>query len=117
MIGPDTWKMKQLGGTMPLYEHRYKYGKQKSIMSVEEFKARAHQDDFDETFNVTLYLNNTSIGAQTVNLTSGRILMLNFGLNITAFDCGNCSISAYAAPVQYETTTTDSMLVEGFGQS
>jgi hypothetical protein len=50
MIGPDTWKMKQLGGIMSLYEHRYKYGKQKSIMSVEEFKARANQGDFDETF-------------------------------------------------------------------
>lgn len=76
-----------------------------------------NQGDFDETFNVTLYLNNTSIGTQTVNLPSGRILMLNFGLNITAFDCGNCSISAYATPVQYETNTTDNMLVEGFGQS
>lgn len=92
------------------------YKRSKNVESSKIARAK-NQGDFDETFNVTLYLNNTSIGSQTVSLTSGRILMLNFGLNITAFDCGNCSISAYATPVQYETNTTDNTFVEGFGQS
>lgn len=50
IVGLDTWKMKQYGCIIPMCEHRYKYGKQKTIMTVEEFRdeLKASQIKFEQ---------------------------------------------------------------------
>ncbi len=61
-----------------------------------------------ETFNVTIYANQTIIG-QTYNieLTSRNSTIFSFTWNTTGFAYGNYTISAYAWPVPGETDTAD----------
>jgi len=73
-----------------------------------------NEGDFTETFNVTVYANTTSIATQTIALTSGNSTTLTFTWNTTGFAKGNCTISAYAWPVQGETDTADNTLVDGW---
>ena len=72
-----------------------------------------NRGDFDETFNVTLYANTTSIATQTVTLTSRNSTTLTFTWNTSGFVKGNYTISAYATPVPSETYTADNNLVDG----
>jgi len=72
-----------------------------------------NQGDYEETFNVTLYANTTSIATQTVTLTSGNSTTITFTWNTTGFAKGNYTISAQAIPVPGETDTTDNTYTNG----
>jgi hypothetical protein len=62
---------------------------------------------YDETFNVTVYANQTIIGKQNTTLLTGNFKIITFAWNTSGFVKGNYSISAYAWPVQGETDTAD----------
>jgi hypothetical protein len=72
-----------------------------------------NQGNFTETFNVTVYANTTSVASQNVTLISGNSTTLTFTWNTTGFAYGNYTISAYALPVQGETSTGDNTLSDG----
>jgi hypothetical protein len=63
-----------------------------------------------ETFNVTLYYNSTLIGNQAIALISGASQNLTFTWNTTILFYGKYALQAYAAPLPYETQTTDNNL-------
>jgi hypothetical protein len=69
---------------------------------------------FAETFNVTVYANQTVI-ATFVNTTlaSGSFTSLWFMWNTTAFTKGNYTISAYAGPVPGDVNTANNLLSSG----
>ena len=69
---------------------------------------------YTETFNVTIYANDTFIEQQTVILTNGTSTALTFIWNTTGFARGNYTISAYASPVSGETDTNDNLLTDGW---
>jgi hypothetical protein len=66
-----------------------------------------NQGDYDETFNVTVYANTTTIETQTITLTSGNSTTIIFTWNTTGFAYGNCTTSAYAWPLPGETNTAN----------
>ena len=67
-----------------------------------------------ETFNLTLYANETTIQTQTITLTNGSSTTITFLWNTTTFAKGNYIITAYAHPTPYETNTTNNALTNGF---
>jgi hypothetical protein len=69
--------------------------------------------DYAETFNLTLYANNTEIGVQEITLLGVSNTTITFTWNTTGFAKGNYTISAYAAPVPGETYTEDNIYVDG----
>jgi hypothetical protein len=73
----------------------------------------ANLGGYDETFNVTVYANQTVIGTQTVTLSSGNSTSITCTWNTTGFAMGNYTISAYASPVYGETNTTNNSLIDG----
>jgi parallel beta-helix repeat protein len=73
-----------------------------------------NQGDYEETFNVTVYANTTSIATQTVTLTSGNSTSITFTWNTTGFAKGNYTIKAIADTVQGEIDTTDNELIDGW---
>lgn len=69
---------------------------------------------FTESFNVTLYVNNTDVGTQTVlSLGSEASTSLVFMLNASGFDLGNYTLSSFAVPVLNETKTSNNVFVGG----
>jgi parallel beta-helix repeat protein len=68
---------------------------------------------FAENLTVTAYANATAIQAQNVTLESWASAPLVFVWNSTEFGKGNYTISAYAWPVQDETTIADNTLEDG----
>lgn len=68
---------------------------------------------FTETFNVTLYANATVIATQSITLTSENSTMITFTWDTSGFAKGDCTLRAYAWPVQGETSTTDNIRVDG----
>lgn len=68
---------------------------------------------FNESFNVTVYVNSTAIQTQPVILSSGNDISLNFAWNTTSFDRGNYTVWAYASSVQNETDTTNNVNTNG----
>jgi hypothetical protein len=78
-----------------------------------------NQGDFTETFNVTIYCNETAItlpdgkNYTTVTLTNGTSTTITFPWNTTDFPKGNYTIRAYAWPVQYETDFADNTCTGG----
>ena len=64
-------------------------------------------DAYIETFNITLYCNETQIGTQVVTLSPLQSTVLTFEWNTTGFECGNYILEAFANPVPTETDTTD----------
>jgi parallel beta-helix repeat protein len=81
----------------------------------------ANIGDFPETFNVTIYANNTDNGNITaihtfinVALNSQDSTMLTFMWNTSGFDLGNYTISAYAWPVPGEADTSDNNFTGGW---
>jgi hypothetical protein len=68
---------------------------------------------YTETFNITVYVNTTSITSQTATLESGAHVILTYAWNTSGFEKGNYTISAYATPVQGETDIADNTLVDG----
>ena len=68
-----------------------------------------------ETFNVTIYANNTEIGKQTMsNLTSGANAILTFSWNTTKVSSGTYMIEAVADIVPDEKDTADNTYVSGY---
>jgi parallel beta-helix repeat protein len=67
-----------------------------------------------ETFNVTVYVNTTSIATQTVTLRSISSTTLTFTWDSSGFAKGNYTIWAYAWPVQGETHTADNTFTDGW---
>jgi len=72
----------------------------------------ANQGDYEETFNVTVYANTTSIAAQTVTLASGNSTSIIFKWNTTGFAKGNYTIKAIADTVLGEIHTTDNTHID-----
>jgi hypothetical protein len=67
-----------------------------------------------ETFNVTVYANETNIETQTVtNLQPGTQTTLTFTWNTTGFAYGNYTIKAVADTVSGETDTGDNTFTDG----
>ena len=67
----------------------------------------------DETFDLIVYANTTSIASQTITLRSRNSTTIAFTWNTTGFDKGNYTISVYATPVTGETETEDNTFVNG----
>jgi hypothetical protein len=74
----------------------------------------ANQGNFNETVNVTAYVNTTSFASQNVILTSGNSIKITFIWNTTGFAKGNYTIWAYAQPVSGETDTSDNNCTDGW---
>ncbi len=74
-----------------------------------------NEGDFTETFDVTVYFNDTPVSSpQTVtNLESGASTSLNFIWDTTGVSEDTYVISAYAAIVDGETDTADNTLTDG----
>jgi hypothetical protein len=72
-----------------------------------------NQGDFTEAFNVTLYVNTTTIETKQITLTHGESAILTFTWDTSDFTKGNYTLSAYAEPVQGETDTSDNALTVG----
>ena len=60
----------------------------------------ANQGDYTETFNLTVYANETIIETKEVTLSSGNSTTITFTWNTTGFAKGNYTISAHAEPVE-----------------
>lgn len=73
----------------------------------------ANKGGYDETFSVTAYANQTSIGTQTVTLSTGNSTTIVFTWNTTGFAYGNYTISASAAAVPNEISLSDNTLQDG----
>lgn len=74
---------------------------------------------YSETFNTTAYANATAVAkrviqTQTVTLTSGSSVRINFTWNTSGFAKGNYTISGYATPVPGETNIADNNLTDGW---
>ena len=68
----------------------------------------------DETFNITLYANQTIIGTLTnVTLVCGNCTTITVPWNTSGLAKGNYTISAYAWPVNGETDTDDNTFIDG----
>jgi hypothetical protein len=76
----------------------------------------ANLGDRTNTFNVTTYYDNTTIGTQTVvDLPPHHNRTLTFTWNTTGLaPCNNYTISAYAHPVLYELNFTNNYLENGW---
>jgi hypothetical protein len=68
---------------------------------------------YDETFNVTVYANQTSIGKQAITLLTGTFETIIFTWNTTSYTKGNYTMKAVADSVQGETNTTDNTFIDG----
>lgn len=69
--------------------------------------------DYAETFNVTIYANNTVIQTNNIALLNGSSTITTFVWNTTGFTYGNYTLYAYATSVQGETDTTDNKYANG----
>jgi hypothetical protein len=68
---------------------------------------------FNESFDITVYVNTTAIQTQTATLFSGDSVRLNFVWNTSGFVKGNYTVSAYAWPVPGETNYSDNSYTDG----
>lgn len=73
----------------------------------------ANKGTYSENFNVTLYVNDTAIQSQTLNLSGKSSTKITFTWNTSDFAKGNYSIKAVADVVEGETSTTDNTLING----
>ena len=74
----------------------------------------ANQGDFTETFNLTLYVNSTIIGTETItDLVCGTSETVTFPWNTKSFPRDNYMISAYATPVHGELDITNNNFTYG----
>ncbi|MEM4700794.1 MAG: S8 family serine peptidase [Candidatus Bathyarchaeia archaeon] len=71
----------------------------------------ANQGSFTETFNVTVYANETPAQTKVVTLASGNFTSITFTWNTTGFAKGNYTISAVADKIPDETDTSDNTYV------
>ena len=69
---------------------------------------------YTETFNVTLYANETFIASKTLTLASGNSTIVSLVWNTTNFTKGNYTMNAYATPVPGERYTVDNEFIDGW---
>lgn len=69
--------------------------------------------DFAENANIIFYSNDTVIDTETSTIINGSSTTVDYFWNSTGLVPGNYSITAYAAPVQGETNTTDNTFIAG----
>jgi hypothetical protein len=70
-----------------------------------------NEGSFMETFNLTIYANETIIATITnTTLSSGNSILITFTWNTTGFAKGNYTIKAYTWPIPGETDTDDNTL-------
>lgn len=69
--------------------------------------------DYQETFNVTVYANTTSVASQNVTLPSGNFTTMTFTWDTTGFAFGNYTLTAYAWPLPLETNSTNNNCTDG----
>jgi len=76
----------------------------------------ANVGDTTETFNVTAYYGNNTIGTlPVIDLLPGQNTTLTFIWNTTGLEpCSNFAMSAEASPVPYELNLTNNILINGF---
>ena len=68
-----------------------------------------------ETFNVTLYYDNYTIGVQTVTLDPWTNITLTFNWNTSGLaPCNNFTIWAEASPVPYEMSLANNVFYDGW---
>lgn len=67
-----------------------------------------------ETFNVTLYTNDTIIESRTITLEYKTFTIIKFTWNTTGALKGNYKLWAYAQTLSNETDTADNILVDGW---
>ncbi len=72
-----------------------------------------NQGASSETFDVTVYANDTVIGTKTVALGLGSSAIITFDWNTSGFVKTSYVISAYAWPIADEVDTGDNMLISG----
>jgi len=68
---------------------------------------------YAETYNITLRANGTGIAAKLVTVQVSGAATVDFTWNTSGFAYGNYTVSAYAWPVQGETSTGDNTLSDG----
>jgi parallel beta-helix repeat protein len=73
-----------------------------------------NQGGFAETFDFSLYANETIIESENVTLPAGNSTTITFTWNTTGFAYGNYTLSAYAWPVPDETNTADNNFTGGW---
>jgi hypothetical protein len=76
--------------------------------------AVANQGETSESFNVTVYANQTSIQTKNVTLASGNSTIINFLWNTTGFVLGNYTIRAEAEQVPSETNTSNNIYTTSY---
>jgi len=69
--------------------------------------ALVNRGNFTETFNVTVYANDTQVETQPVTLENGTSKTMTFTWNTTRFAYGNYTVSAVADTVPNEADTTN----------
>jgi len=72
-----------------------------------------NQGAFAETFNLTLYVNTTSIETKEITLNNNASTTVTFTWNTSDFTKGNYTVWAYAWPVLGETDIDDNTFVDG----
>jgi hypothetical protein len=74
----------------------------------------ANLGEIDETFNVTAYYDNSTLGTLSVSLTAGMAMNLTFTWDTsTAICCHNYTMWAEASAVPYEYNATNNVFVDG----
>lgn len=67
----------------------------------------------DETFNVTVYANTTSIESTTLTLSSGNTTTISLTCNTAGLRVGNYTLTSYVKPLANETYTADNTIIGG----
>jgi hypothetical protein len=75
-----------------------------------------NRGNFNETFNLTSYINSSVLASQSITLESGGSTTITTIWNTTGLDKGNYSISAYVQSVLFETHMSDNSLTWGLAQ-
>lgn len=70
-----------------------------------------NEGDYTETFNVTIYANETIMDQREVTLTSENSTILTFTWNTTGVLCGNYTLSAHASKVPVEADAQDNTYI------
>jgi subtilisin family serine protease len=69
--------------------------------------------DYLETFNVTIFVNDTATTSKTATVTGWGSINITLSWDTSGFTKGNYRVSAYAWPVPGETSTGDNTFVDG----
>jgi hypothetical protein len=126
IIGPEGLATSSVYWVKQVVKLEIRYRDDVAITAVSESKTVVGQNYFcnvtvdaeneggyDETFNVTVYANQTVIGTENVTLSVGNSTTMTFTWNTTGFAKGIYNISAYALPVNDETETGDNNRTNG----